>query len=63
MNTQSEALMKKVEKAGLTPKEAKVYVALLELGGGAYPAAIAKLTKLSRSTVYMVLLHLYNLQN
>lgn len=58
MNIQTEALIKKVEKAGLTPKEAKVYVALLELGGGAYPAALAKHTKLSRSTVYMVLLHL-----
>lgn len=58
MSIHLESLIKKVEKAGLTPKEAKVYVSLLELGGGAYPAALSKHTKLSRSTVYMVLLHL-----
>ncbi len=58
MNIQHESLVKKVEKAGLSPKEAKVYIALLELGGGAYPAALAKQTKLSRSSVYMVLMHL-----
>jgi len=54
----SESLVKKLEKSGLSNKEAIVYAALFELGGGAYPSAIATHTKLSRSTVYMVLLQL-----
>ena len=48
------ALIKKLEKAGFTDKEAVVYVALLELGG-AFPSRIAEYTGLKRSTIYFVL--------
>ncbi len=53
----NEILLKKLQKSGLSDKEALVYLALLELGG-AYPSKIATYTSLNRSTVYMVLLNL-----
>lgn len=49
--------LKKLEKSGLSDKEALVYLSLLELGG-AYPSKIAEYCGLNRSTVYMVLLNL-----
>jgi sugar-specific transcriptional regulator TrmB len=56
MNIQ-EQLPETFEKAGLSPKEAKIYSCLLTLGG-AFPSKIAEETKLNRSTVYKVLLDL-----
>lgn len=43
-----------IRGAGLSEKGARVYLALLELGG-AFPSQIAKHTKLQRSTVYEIL--------
>lgn len=57
MQIKHENLLKKLEKSGLSDKEALVYTALLEMGG-AYPSKIAEYTGLNRSTVYMVLAHL-----
>ncbi|MES2059495.1 MAG: helix-turn-helix domain-containing protein [Patescibacteria group bacterium] len=57
MQIKNEALLKKLEKSGLSDKEALVYTALLELGG-AYPSKIALYAGLNRSTVYMLLLHM-----
>ncbi len=44
----------KLEQAGLKDKEAAVYTAVLELGGG-YPSKIAEYAKLNRSTAYKIL--------
>jgi hypothetical protein len=41
-----ESLVKKLEKSGLSNKEAIVYASLYSLGGGAYPSSIAKLDSL-----------------
>lgn len=57
MAIQNEILLKKLQKSGLSDKEALIYIALLELGG-AYPSKIATSTSLNRSTVYMTLLHM-----
>ena len=46
-----------LERFGLSDKSARVYSALLELGG-AYPSVIAEKARLSRSTVYKILLDL-----
>lgn len=54
MAIQHENLLKKLEKSGLSDKEALIYMCLLELGG-AYPSRIAEYTGLNRSTVYMLL--------
>jgi len=54
MSIKHENLLKKLQKSGLSDKEAFIYVALLELGG-AYPSKIAEYTGLNRSTVYMLL--------
>lgn len=43
-----------IKEAGLSEKEASVYLALFELGGG-FPSVIAKYVGLKRSTVYEVL--------
>lgn len=43
-----------LKSAGLSDKAAQIYGALLEIGG-AYPSKIAAVTKLNRSTVYMIL--------
>lgn len=43
-----------IRKAGLSEKGARVYLALLELGG-AFPSQVAKHTNLQRSTVYEIL--------
>lgn len=47
-------LPKKLEGVGLSEKEAQVYAALLELGGG-YPSKIAQTAHLNRTTVYKIL--------
>lgn len=57
MKITNENLLKKLQKSGLSDKEALIYVTLLELGG-AYPSKIAEYTGLNRSTVYMVLLQM-----
>lgn len=50
-------LSEKLRKTGLSQKEAAVYMALIEMGGG-FPSKIAEMTKLNRSTVYKVLSNL-----
>jgi predicted transcriptional regulator len=50
-------LKEKLEKSGLTEKEASIYSTILKLGG-AYPSKIAEVTKINRSTVYKILLDL-----
>ncbi len=57
MQIKDISLLKKLEKAGLTDKEALVYLALLELGG-AYPTRISEYTSINRTTVYSILLNL-----
>ncbi len=57
MHVKDNLLISKLEKSGLTDKEALVYMALLELGG-AFPSRVAEYTALNRSTVYNVLLNL-----
>ena len=57
MQIKDTSLLKKLEKSGLTDKEALVYLALLELGG-AYPSRIAEYTSINRTTVYNILLNL-----
>ncbi len=52
-----DQLKNELERTGLTDKESLVYSSLLE-SGGAYPSRIAEETKLSRSTVYKILLDL-----
>jgi HTH-type transcriptional regulator, sugar sensing transcriptional regulator len=54
---QNHKLVERLQKSGFTDKEAKVYVAVLELGG-AFPSRIAEYTSLNRSTVYHTLLNL-----
>lgn len=46
-----------LSKTGLSGKEASIYAALLELGGG-FPSRIAEHAKIKRSTTYKVLLDL-----
>ena len=50
-------LFNQIKKTGLSDKAALVYTALLQTGG-AFPSKIAEITKLNRSTVYMVLTEL-----
>lgn len=50
----NEKLIEKIERLGLSDKEARVYLSLLGSKGG-YPSAIASATKLNRSTVYKIL--------
>lgn len=47
-------LTEKLEKVGLSEKEAAVYVTLLETGG-AFPSKVAEITKLNRTTIYKIL--------
>ncbi len=47
-------LVDKVRGAGLSDKEAQVYVALLA-SGGAFPSKLSEITRLNRTTVYKVL--------
>ena len=49
--------IEKIEAIGLSPKEAAVYAAVLELCGG-YPSKIAEVASLKRSTTYTILEHL-----
>jgi sugar-specific transcriptional regulator TrmB len=51
-------IAEKLTNIGLTDKEAEIYSALLELGGGAFPSAIAKQAGIKRSTAYKILLSL-----
>lgn len=57
MQFKNQELLQKLEKSGLTIKEAKVYLAVLELGG-AFPSRIAEYAGVNRSTAYAVLLNL-----
>jgi sugar-specific transcriptional regulator TrmB len=57
MKIQNSSFLKKLEKIGLTDKEALVYVSVLELGG-AFPSKIAEYAGLNRSTTYKMLLNL-----
>ena len=54
-NTQT--LVPELTKAGLSDKAALIYATLLT-HGGCYPSALAKKTRLNRSTVYKILLDL-----
>ncbi len=47
-------MIEKIEKMGLSNKEARIYLYLLEARGG-YPSKVATETKLNRSTVYKLL--------
>lgn len=49
-----EKIILAIRGAGLSEKGAKIYLALLELGG-ASPSQIAKHTKIQRSTIYEIL--------
>jgi len=49
-----EQLRQRLERVGLTDKEASIYSALIQTGG-AYPSKIAEVTKLNRTTTYKVL--------
>lgn len=57
MKVQNLDFVKRLEKGGLTDKEALVYVTLVEIGG-AYPSKIATYCGINRTTVYKVLLNL-----
>lgn len=57
MQFKNQELLQKLEKSGFTIKEAKVYLACLELGG-AFPSRIAEYAGVNRSTAYAVLLNL-----
>ena len=50
-------LNQKLERVGLSPKEALIYSHLMDKGG-AYPSKIAEEVKLNRSTVYAILVDL-----
>lgn len=54
MKIQNAHLLRKLEKAGLSDKEARVYLAVLELGG-AYPSKISQHAGLNRTTTYHIL--------
>jgi sugar-specific transcriptional regulator TrmB len=54
MQIKDYSLVEKLVKAGFSDKEAKIYVALLELGG-AFPSKVAEYTDINRSTVYHTL--------
>ena len=54
MDIKNAPLVIKLQKTGFGEKEAKIYVALLELGG-AYPSRIAEYSGLNRSTTYKIL--------
>lgn len=53
----NQKLIEKIQKIGLSDKEAKVYFYLLTSQGG-YPSKISSETKLNRSTVYKILISL-----
>jgi len=54
MQIKNIGLAEKLIKSGFTEKEARIYVAVLELGG-AYPSKIAEYTDINRSTAYHIL--------
>ena len=49
-----EQLNQKLERVGLSDKEASIYSALIQTGG-AYPSKIAEMTMLNRTTTYKIL--------
>ena len=49
-----QKIIEKIQKIGLSDKEAKVYLYLLT-SQGAYPSKVATETRLNRSTVYKIL--------
>lgn len=49
-----QKILEKIQKIGLSDKEARVYAYLLSSGGG-YPSKISTETKLNRSTTYKIL--------
>lgn len=48
------AIAERLQKTGLSGKEAAIYSALIT-SGGAYPSKIAEMTKINRTTVYKIL--------
>ncbi|MBU0660982.1 helix-turn-helix domain-containing protein [Patescibacteria group bacterium] len=56
--TTDKSLQKKIQKLGLSDMSAQIYIFLLQ-SGGAYPSAIAKETKINRTTVYRILTDLH----
>lgn len=54
MEKYNTSLAKKLERSGLSEKEASIYAYLLETGG-AFPSDIAKHTGLNRTTTYKIL--------
>ncbi len=57
MHIKNSSLLSRLSQSGLNDKEALIYLALLELGGG-FPSRVAEYTGLNRSTVYKILLTL-----
>jgi sugar-specific transcriptional regulator TrmB len=57
MQIRNYSLVEKLSKSGFSEKEARIYVALLELGG-AYPSKVSQYTDINRSTVYHTLTNL-----
>jgi len=60
MNKISENKLLQIAEAGLTDKETKVYLALIELGEGSV-TEIAKKSKIDRATVYRILQKLFSI--
>jgi len=54
MLIQHPSVLKKLTKTGLTDKEARVYLSVLELGG-AFPSKVAQYAGLNRTTTYHLL--------
>ncbi len=54
----NNTLADKLVHTGLSDKEAAIYSSLLDLGGGAFPSAIAEKAGIKRSTAYKILLGL-----
>jgi len=57
MQFKNPEILQKLEKSGFTIREAKVYLASLELGG-AFPSKIAEYAGINRSTTYAILQNL-----
>lgn len=57
MQFKNPEILQKLEKSGFTIREAKVYLATLELGG-AFPSKIAEYAGINRSTTYAILQNL-----
>ncbi len=57
MKIKNTRLLRQLTSSGLGEKEATVYTALFELGGG-FPSSVAEYTGINRTTVYDILLSL-----